>query len=155
MRPLLKISSSGSNAHPFMRRAYPTLSQRTKLQRTMSSTSTPPAPNPIAAQRSSSSTPNPDTIPQQPQPQDSPATTTARTTHPLPLPDPAGAATPLSVGGDGVRLDHLGPLVVNEDGTASRIANWAQMAAVEREAAVRILGRRNRERLERMRMRQE
>jgi hypothetical protein len=59
--------------------------------------------------------------------------------------------TQLQVGGQGVKLDHLGPMVVNRDGTLSRIANWAQMSEGERGNAVRILGRRNQVRLEELR----
>ena len=32
----------------------------------------------------------------------------------------------------------MGPLVVNEDGTAKRIANWAEMTAGERETTMRV-----------------
>ncbi|KAI1769123.1 hypothetical protein GGR53DRAFT_227309 [Hypoxylon sp. FL1150] len=69
---------------------------------------------------------------------------------PLPLPEPgqAGDATQIPVGGDGVKLDHLGPLVVNEDGTMSRIANWTEMAEIERQNTLRILGKRNKLRLD-------
>ena len=49
------------------------------------------------------------------------------------------------------KLDHLGPLVVNEDGTLSRIANWAGINDVERTNAARILGKRNQLRLARLR----
>ncbi|KAI1457923.1 hypothetical protein F4805DRAFT_160452 [Annulohypoxylon moriforme] len=67
---------------------------------------------------------------------------------PLPLPAPDGDTTQLLVGGEGVKLDHLGPLVVNEDGTMSRIANWNEMAEIERQNTLRILGRRNKQRLD-------
>ncbi|KAI1206155.1 uncharacterized protein F4807DRAFT_440088 [Annulohypoxylon truncatum] len=68
---------------------------------------------------------------------------------PLPLPAPdTDDATQLLVGGEGVKLDHLGPLVVNEDGTMSRIANWNEMAEIERQNTLRILGRRNKQRLD-------
>lgn len=45
-------------------------------------------------------------------------------------------------------LDHLGPMVVNVDGTLSRIGNWEQMTEIERKNTVRILGKRNKQRLE-------
>ncbi|OTA53312.1 hypothetical protein K449DRAFT_440157 [Hypoxylon sp. EC38] len=69
---------------------------------------------------------------------------------PLPLPEPTHTddTTELPVGGEGVKLDKLGPLVVNEDGTMSRIANWAEMADIERENTLRILGKRNQLRLD-------
>ncbi|KAF1361220.1 hypothetical protein EJ07DRAFT_70049, partial [Lizonia empirigonia] len=46
-----------------------------------------------------------------------------------------------------VRLDHLGPLVVNKDGSLSRIANWDTMAEIERANTLRVLGKRNQLRL--------
>ncbi|KAI1634187.1 hypothetical protein F4809DRAFT_643721 [Biscogniauxia mediterranea] len=71
---------------------------------------------------------------------------------PLPLPAPpaldAAAAKQVYVGGEGVKLDHLGPLVVHEDGTLSRVSNWGEMAEIERENTLRVLGRRNRMRLD-------
>ena len=63
---------------------------------------------------------------------------------PLPLPEPSSANAPqLNVNGEGVKLDHLGPMVVNKDGTLSRIANWDKMADIERQNTLRILGKRN------------
>lgn len=53
--------------------------------------------------------------------------------------------------GDGVALDHLGPLVVNENGTMSRIANWAEMTEIERNNTLRVLGARNMLRLKKLR----
>ncbi|GAP85655.1 putative fungal specific transcription protein [Rosellinia necatrix] len=74
---------------------------------------------------------------------------------PTPLPAlPAvadGASTTLEVNGAALRLDHLGPLVVNENGTMSRIANWEKMADIERENTLRILGKRNQMRLAKLR----
>jgi hypothetical protein len=49
----------------------------------------------------------------------------------------------MSTGGSTVKLDHMGPLVVNKDGTLSRISNWAEMADIERQNTLRILGKRN------------
>ena len=66
--------------------------------------------------------------------------------QPLPLPEPSSSNTTkidMSAGGSTVKLDHLGPLVVNKDGTLSRIANWEQMADIERQNTLRILGKRN------------
>ncbi|CZT47596.1 uncharacterized protein RSE6_08177 [Rhynchosporium secalis] len=54
----------------------------------------------------------------------------------------------LSSGSTSVKLDHLGPMVVNVDGTLSRISNWDGMAQVERENTLRVIGRRNKVRLE-------
>lgn len=38
-------------------------------------------------------------------------------------------------------------MVVGRDGTVSRIANWGEMAEIERRNALRILGKRNQLRL--------
>ncbi|KAI0535855.1 hypothetical protein GGR58DRAFT_421087 [Xylaria digitata] len=74
---------------------------------------------------------------------------------PAPLPAlPAagdGTSSTLEVGGAALRLDRLGPLVVNEDGTMSRIENWEKMADIERENTLRILGKRNQMRLAKLR----
>ncbi|KAH7109867.1 hypothetical protein B0J11DRAFT_398375, partial [Dendryphion nanum] len=70
--------------------------------------------------------------------------------QPLPLPAPGeGTTTPLDVGtGQAVKLDHLGPMVVNRDGTLSRIANWEEMSDIERKNTLRILGKRNQLRMD-------
>lgn len=58
----------------------------------------------------------------------------------------------LDLGADGgVTLDHLGPMVVNVDGSLSRIGNWEQMTEIERKNTLRILGKRNKQRLEKLR----
>ncbi|KAG8405208.1 hypothetical protein J3459_011354 [Metarhizium acridum] len=66
------------------------------------------------------------------------------------LPAPGDPTAALDVSGDGttVKLDRLGPLVVNVDGTMSRISNWSEMAEVEKQNTLRVLGRRNKQRLE-------
>ncbi|KAL0257692.1 hypothetical protein SLS55_006855 [Diplodia seriata] len=73
----------------------------------------------------------------------------------LPLPAPPGEgsaeALRLELGADGVKLDALGPMVVNSDGSLSRIANWERMAEIERRNTLRVIGKRNRERLARLR----
>lgn len=51
-------------------------------------------------------------------------------------------------GGSTVSLDHLGPMVVNVDGTLSRIGNWEQMTEIERKNTLRVLGKRNKQRLD-------
>ena len=42
-----------------------------------------------------------------------------------------------------VKLDHLGPVILNSDGTMSRIPNWSEMTDAERESAQRLLAKRN------------
>lgn len=63
-----------------------------------------------------------------------------------------GGTTTIEVNGARVSLaDRLGPVVVNEDGTMSRIANWGEMSDIEKRNTVRILGARNRLRLDALR----
>ena len=74
------------------------------------------------------------------------------TEQPLPLPKPSQeigqGPKSVEVNGDAVKLDHLGPIVVNQDGTLSRISNWAEMSDIERKNTLRILGKRNMLRLQ-------
>jgi hypothetical protein len=70
---------------------------------------------------------------------------------PLALPEaPHNSITQLDMsnGDASVKLDHLGPMVVNVDGTLSRISNWDKMADIEKENTLRIIGKRNQARLE-------
>lgn len=72
------------------------------------------------------------------------------------LPAP-GEGTPvtLDVSGEGstVRLAELGPLVVNVDGAVARLTNWREMTDAERETTVRVVGRRNKQRLDALKKR--
>lgn len=43
------------------------------------------------------------------------------------------------VAGGVFKFDALGPMVVNSDGTLSRITNWAELTEGERERTVRLL----------------
>jgi hypothetical protein len=55
---------------------------------------------------------------------------------------------PLEVGSEeGVKLDHLGPIVVNVDGSMSRIGNWDKMTELEKKNTFRIIAARNKVRL--------
>jgi hypothetical protein len=110
--------------------------------RNMSSPTQQPPTNPSSAHQDQN---------QQPPTDAQPANTTTQTPLPLPSPSDASTATTLNVNGDGVKLDHLGPLVVNKDGSLSRIANWEKMAEIERSNTLRILGKRNQLRLEGLR----
>lgn len=96
-------------------------------------------------------------------PEPAPAVAAApKQTLPLPAPpqdhhhnhdqDQGDGVTTLRVG-DSLRLDALGPLVVNADGSVARVGNWAGMTPAEREATLRLLGRRNRQRLEALKAR--
>ncbi len=74
---------------------------------------------------------------------------TAAADKALPAPGEGSDVTTLDVSGEGttVKLGALGPLVVNQDGTMSRISNWAEMTDIERQNTLRILGKRNKLRL--------
>jgi len=50
------------------------------------------------------------------------------------------------VNGEPVKLDHLGPIILNVDGTISRINNWDQMIEREQKMALRMIAKRNKER---------
>ncbi|KAE8190291.1 hypothetical protein A4X06_0g5848 [Tilletia controversa] len=72
----------------------------------------------------------------------------------------AATATPrLNLASDSdsstVKFDALGPLVVNSDGTLSRIHNWSSMAKSERERTLRVLGKRNQSRIAGLRAKEE
>ncbi|KAK8205725.1 hypothetical protein IWZ01DRAFT_440334 [Phyllosticta capitalensis] len=79
----------------------------------------------------------------------------------LPLPAPGEGTSDvqtIDLGGEGggqVRLDALGPMVVNKDGTLSRIANWQKMTDIEKRNTLRILGKRNQLRLGALRGKEE
>ena len=49
----------------------------------------------------------------------------------------------LQVGGDSMKLEEWGPIIINTDGTTRRIANWGSMTQRERESAWRLIGARN------------
>ncbi|CAO3586574.1 unnamed protein product [Absidia cylindrospora] len=51
---------------------------------------------------------------------------------------------------DTYKLKELGPIVVNSDGTLSRINNWKDMADIEKANVNRILLKRNRARLDQL-----
>eukprot|EP01063_Lacrimia_lanifica_P002432 TRINITY_DN11281_c0_g1_i1.p1 TRINITY_DN11281_c0_g1~~TRINITY_DN11281_c0_g1_i1.p1 ORF type:complete len:123 (+),score=21.59 TRINITY_DN11281_c0_g1_i1:87-455(+) len=49
--------------------------------------------------------------------------------------------------GEKKRLDSVGPLVINKDGTTKRVTNWDKMTPIEREGAYNRITKRNRERI--------
>ena len=53
--------------------------------------------------------------------------------------------------GASMKLESLGPVVVNTDGTLSRISNWDQLSEREKEVAKRRVAKRNQERLDELR----
>lgn len=87
-----------------------------------------------------------------------PKSQTNSNSQPLPLPPPPSAEEAskldMSNGEATVKMDALGPLVVNQDGTLSRIENWGQMTEMEKKNTLRILGKRNQARREALRERE-
>ena len=67
-------------------------------------------------------------------------------------PGDAGAGVRRIRFGDKVALDELGPIIVNEDCTMRRIANWETLSPRERRGVQKRVVRRNGERLERCRV---
>ncbi|KAL1525948.1 hypothetical protein AB1Y20_020774 [Prymnesium parvum] len=66
----------------------------------------------------------------------------------LPSPEDVSRKIDLDVTtGQAVVLDRLGPVVVNTDGTLSRVSNWEELSAQEQEATKRRISKRNVERL--------
>eukprot|EP00435_Cladocopium_sp_Y103_P038402 s1804_g10.t1 len=55
------------------------------------------------------------------------------------------------VDGNPVKLDKLGPLVINTDGSIARINNWHEMTELEQQNTLRVLGKRNKQRLAKLR----
>ena len=53
----------------------------------------------------------------------------------------------ITVNGNSVQIDALGPVVVNTDGTLSRIATWHEMTSHEQQKTLRVIGKRNRSRM--------
>ncbi|KAK5697831.1 hypothetical protein LTR97_006789 [Elasticomyces elasticus] len=76
---------------------------------------------------------------------------------PLGLPEPPAAGSiKLDVtSNEAVALDHLGPMVVNIDGTISQITNWDQMTEAEKKNTMRMLQRRNKQRLDALKQAEE
>ncbi|KAG4301376.1 hypothetical protein PCANB_002232 [Pneumocystis canis] len=49
-----------------------------------------------------------------------------------------------------LRLDQLGPVVINSDGTLARIENWLSLTDIEKRRIERVLVQRNQERLKKL-----
>ncbi|KAK4495374.1 hypothetical protein PRZ48_013705 [Zasmidium cellare] len=83
-----------------------------------------------------------------------PENTSNSNSTPLPLPPPPSeeaSKLDMSSGEATVKMDALGPLVVNQDGSLSRIENWGQMTELEKTNTLRVLGKRNAARREALR----
>jgi predicted Fe-S protein YdhL (DUF1289 family) len=46
-----------------------------------------------------------------------------------------------------VKLDHLGPIILNTDGSTSRISNWSDMTEQEQQNTLRLIAKRNKKRI--------
>ena len=65
---------------------------------------------------------------------------------PLALPASDGAQS-VTVDGEAVAMEELGPIVINTDGTTARITNWPEMTPAEQEKTRRVVVARNAKRL--------
>jgi len=63
----------------------------------------------------------------------------------LPSSDPDSDIPTLQFG-ETLKLDFLGPIIINTDGTTKRIANWDALSEKEKEVSWRRIGKRNEER---------
>ncbi len=66
----------------------------------------------------------------------------------LPPSDPADTSIPSLKLGEKFKMDHLGPIIINPDGTTRRIGNWENMTETEREVAWRRISQRNKVRID-------
>ncbi|KAI9313929.1 hypothetical protein BX666DRAFT_1974859 [Dichotomocladium elegans] len=73
----------------------------------------------------------------------------------LALPSTAEATVQQVDVNDTFKLKELGPVVVNVDGTISRINNWHEMSDIEKDNVNRILLIRNRQRLAKLKKERE
>lgn len=61
-----------------------------------------------------------------------------------------GVVRTITVDGASVKLDHLGPMIINTDGTVARIFNWAGLSEGEKNVALRRIAKRNKARVEQL-----
>ncbi|KAG8776425.1 hypothetical protein FRB91_001193 [Serendipita sp. 411] len=66
----------------------------------------------------------------------------------LPAPEDARDDKPTLELDSTMKMDNLGPMIVNSDGTLSRISNWQEMSEIERARTVKVLLKRNKIRLD-------
>jgi len=72
----------------------------------------------------------------------------------LTIAEPDGDKDIPDMGDGAAQLETLGPIVVNTDGTLSRISNWLGMTASERALTLKRLKKRNGERLAKLKEQQ-
>lgn len=66
----------------------------------------------------------------------------------LPPSDPNNSDVQTLQFGQAMKLDHLGPIIINTDGTTRRIDNWETLTEKEKETTWRRIKKRNAERRE-------
>lgn len=49
-----------------------------------------------------------------------------------------------------LKLDELGPIIIGEDGSMQRISNWNSLSDMEKKNALRLIAKRNKDRLQRL-----
>lgn len=64
----------------------------------------------------------------------------------LPAPDNSDPSIPRIQLGESISLDHMGPIIINTDGTTRTIENWNDMSPQEQQTAWRRIAKRNEER---------
>jgi hypothetical protein len=100
---------------------------------------------------SSSATNDPGSGGKEEQQQQPPAAARSKPIEALPAPGEGTSSShpvlDVSSGGGTISLDAMGPIVVNRDGTISRVQNWSKMTEIEKENTLRVLGKRNQQRL--------
>ena len=57
--------------------------------------------------------------------------------------------------GETISMDELGPIIINEDGTARRITNWNSLTKQEQSSTLRLIGLRNKKRIDNLKERNE
>jgi len=72
------------------------------------------------------------------------------TEAPLQLPPPAEGVdvTHKLKLGETLKLEHLGPIIINSDGTTRRIENWDKLTSAEQKNTWRLISARNQKRIE-------
>lgn len=72
----------------------------------------------------------------------------------LPPPDPDSKLPTIRLG-ETIRLEEMGPIILNTDGTTRRIENWDNLTEREREVTWRRISKRNEERRQKLLQEQE
>ena len=59
-----------------------------------------------------------------------------------------GESRQIELGGEALKMDDLGPIIINADGTTRRISNWDTLSKQEKESSWRLIAARNKRRIE-------